>query len=228
MKYRNVLCSIVVGTLFGYLGKRLEKKIDKRLKHLKQPEVLSPRGGDDQTGFWLKLLMNHKKNLPWVTGILGVIGTTTVLQSNDVLIEFLSDTTFSSLYSKVNSSNFYIRVLEKRQIVNKLTEVRHLLETFELTPKMTNRERLDGYKLIIVDLLSCDTKRKLIYNVLFLATLLAYLFTGNLYLFTNMIWALIKLIQEGKVSRAVGKTLVLLLRKKGIEIPKELEELVSE
>ena len=41
-----------------------------------------------------------------------------------------------------------------------------------------------------------------------------------------MIWALIKLIQEGKVSRAVGKTLVMLLHKKGIAIPKELEELV--
>ena len=101
-----------------------------------------------------------------------------------------------------------------------------MLEAFELTPKITTEERLDVYKLIIVDLLSSDTKRKLIYNILLLATLLAYLFTGNLYVFTNMIWALIKLIQEGKVSRAVGKTLVMLLHKKGIAIPKELEELV--
>ena len=150
------------------------------------------------------------------------------MQSNDALLEFLSDTTFSSFYKKVNSRNLYLKALEKRQAVNKLIEVRHLLEAFELSPKITYKEKLDGYKLLIVDLLSCDTKRKLIYNILLLATLLAYLFTGNLYVFTNMIWALIKLIQEGKVSRAVGKTLVLLMRKKGIEIPKELEELVSE
>ena len=227
MKYRNILYSILVGTFCGYLGIRLEKKIDKRLRYLKQPEIMDTRGGDDQIGFWLKLLMNHKENLPWVSGILGVIVTTAILKSNEALLEFLSDTTFSSFYIKGNSRNLYIKALEKRQAVNKLIEVRRLLEAFELTPKMTHKERLDGYKLIIIDLLSCDTKRKLIYNILLLATLLAYLFTGNLYVFTNMVWALIKLIQEGKVSRAVGKTLVMLLDKKGIAIPKELEELVS-
>jgi hypothetical protein len=203
------------------------KKIDKRLKHLEQPEILGPRGGAE-IGFWLKLLMKHKENLPWVSGILGAITTKYVLQSNYVLLEFLSNATFSSLYRKANSGNFYLKALEKRQAVYKLSEVRCLLEAFELTPKITHKEKLDGYKLIIVDLLSYDIKRKLIYNILLLATLLVYMFTSNLYVFMNMIWALIKLIKEGKVSVAIGKSLVLLLRKKGVTIPEELQELVSE
>jgi hypothetical protein len=36
------------------------------------------------------------------------------------------------------------------------------------------------------------------------------------------------LIKEGKISTAVGKTLIVLLRKKSIPIPEELEELSSE
>jgi hypothetical protein len=93
---------------------------------------------------------------------------------------------------------------------------------------MTYNEKMVGYKLILVDLLSCDTKKKLISNTIALATLLIYLFTGNLLVFTNMVWALIQLIKEGKISRAVGKTLIVLLRQKGIVIPKELEEITSE
>jgi hypothetical protein len=36
------------------------------------------------------------------------------------------------------------------------------------------------------------------------------------------------LIKEGKISRAVGKTLIVLFHEKGIPVPKELEELISE
>jgi hypothetical protein len=36
------------------------------------------------------------------------------------------------------------------------------------------------------------------------------------------------LIKEGKISTAVGKTIAKLLSKKGIEIPEELQELISE
>jgi len=48
MKFRSILYSILAGTFCGYLGIRLEKKIDKRLKHLKQPEMLDTGGGDDR------------------------------------------------------------------------------------------------------------------------------------------------------------------------------------
>jgi hypothetical protein len=61
-----------------------------------------------------------------------------------------------------------------------------------------------------------------------LVSLLVFMFTGNFGVFTNIIWALIQLIKEGEISTAVGKTISMLLRKKGIEIPEELEELISE
>jgi hypothetical protein len=43
-----------------------------------------------------------------------------------------------------------------------------------------------------------------------------------------MIWALVELIKQEKVLRAVGKALVMLLNKKSVTIPKELEDLSSE
>jgi hypothetical protein len=66
---------------------------------------------------------------------------------------------------------------------------------------MPLKEKIDGYKLILIDLLSCDTKLKLIYNTIGLATLLIYLFTGNLLVFMNMIWALVQLVKKGKFQK---------------------------
>jgi hypothetical protein len=226
MKVRHIIFNILVGTFFGYLGTLLEKRIDKHLKEFETPNGRG--GGDDRVGFWLRLLDTHKKNLPYVLGILGAVVSTGTIKSNEVLSDFLFDTTFSSLYQKAASSNLYIKALERRQLVNKFVEVHNLLEAFELTPGMTYKEKLDGYKLIIIDLLNCNTKRKLFYNIIGLASLLVFMFTGNFWIFTNMIWALIQLIKEGKISTAVGKTIAALLRKKGIEIPEELEELISE
>jgi hypothetical protein len=225
MKLRDVIYIILVGVSSAYLGIRLQKRIDKRLR---QPDP-HPRGGDGgRVSFWLKLLENHRNNMPYVLAILGVLASTATVQYNEALAKFLCTTTFSSLYQKVNSNNLYIKALEQRQIANKFIEASNLLEAFELTPQMTYNEKIAGYKLILVDLLSCDTKKMLIYNTIALATLLIYLFTGNLLVFTNMIWALVQLIKEGKISRAVGKTLIVLLRQKGILIPKELEEIISE
>jgi hypothetical protein len=223
MRFKNLISSILVAAFCGYLGIRLQNKIEKRLK---QPPDL--RGGEfDRVGFWLKLLEKHKTNLPYVTALLGGVASVATFQYNDELLQFLSSTTFSSFYQKVSSNNLYIKALEERQIVNKFVEAHSLLEAFELTPKLTYNEKMSGYKLILVDLLSCDTKTKLIYNTIALAGLLIYLFTGNLLIFTHLIWALIQLIKEGKISRVVAKTLIVLLRKRGVSIPKELEEVIS-
>jgi hypothetical protein len=225
MKIHKIFFTILVGTFFSSLGILIQKRIDKRLKGLETPDT---RGsGGDRVGFWLRLLENHKKNLPFVLGVLGVAVSTGTIQSNELLHDFLFDTTFSSLYEKAASRNLYIKILERRQTFNKFLEVHHLLEGFESSPEMTYLEKLDGYKLIIIDLLNCDTKSKLAYNIIGLVSLLIFLFTGNLWIFTNLMWALMQLIKEGKVSTAVAKTIVKLLRKKGIDIPEELEELIS-
>jgi hypothetical protein len=123
------------------------------------------------------------------------------------------------VYEKATTKNLYIKALEQRQTLNKFLEARNLLEAIELKP-MTFKEKLSGYKLIILELLRCDTKEKLIYNIMALATLLV--------VFKNMLGALIELLKEGKISRALSKTLILFLRKKGLDIPEELEELSSE
>jgi hypothetical protein len=164
-----------------------------------------------------------------VIGTSSAVGSGAVLKYNEQLAQFLCVTIFSSsLYEKISTKNMYIKALEQRQIVNKFVEASSLLQAFELTPRMTDRERLSGFKLILMDLLKCDTKIKLIYNTIGLATLLIYLFTGNFLVFTHMIWALVQLIKRGSISKGVGKVLVMLLRKKGIPIPEELEEVLSE
>jgi hypothetical protein len=92
--------------------------------------------------------------------------STATIRYNEGLAEFLCTTTFSSLYQKLNNKNIYIKALEQRQMVNKFMEAHNLLETFELTPKMTYGQKIDGYKLI--------------------QSLLIYMFTGNFSVFMHM------------------------------------------
>lgn len=53
--------------------------------------------------------------------------------------------------------------------------------------------------------------------------MLAYFFTANLFIFGQVILALMSLIKEGKISKGVGRTIVRMLRLKA----EELEELVN-
>jgi hypothetical protein len=57
--------------------------------------------------------------------------------------------------------------------------------------------------------------------------MLGYLFTANLFLFGQVIIALMSLIKEGKISRGVARIIVNMLRLKGVPVPDELEELVK-
>jgi hypothetical protein len=226
MKLKNFIFSIIVGLGFSYAGVGLQKQIEKRLR---QQETSDPSvGASPRTIFWLRLIDGHKNNLPYILGILGILTSTATIQFNKGLAEYLYTTTFSCLYEQINFNNLYLKVIEQRRITNKFLEANSLMQALALTPNMTPHERMDGFKLILADLLSCDTKKKLRYSTFALGTLLIYLFTGNFLVFTHMIWALIQLIKEGKISRAVGKTLIMLLSKKGIPIPEELEDIVSE
>lgn len=159
--------------------------------------------------------------------ILAVIGSQAIFTRNQSLVDLLGSTTFSDLYIKAQSKNSYLIALGERQRANKFVERHQLIKAFELTPKMTTREKIAGYKLISVYLLSCDTRKTLLYNLIGLAALLEYIFTGNFLIFTNLVWALVQLIKEGRISKAVAKTRIMLINKKGIRIPKELEDAIS-
>jgi hypothetical protein len=67
-----------------------------------------------------------------------------------------------------------------------------------------------------------------VYNdrIIVLSSLLLSMFTSNLLAFTNMTRALLQLIKEGKISTAAAKTLIMLINKNGIPIPKNLEEFI--
>lgn len=69
-------------------------------------------------GFWLKLLEKHKDNLPYVLTILGGVSSNAVIQYNELLTEFLSATTFSSLYNRVKTDDLYSEALKQRQLTN--------------------------------------------------------------------------------------------------------------
>jgi hypothetical protein len=87
------------------------------------------------------------------------------------------------------------------------------LEAFCLQPKMTYKEKISDYKLMIVDLFSYN-KKKLIYNAIALTTLLIYSFTDNFLVFTNMVSVLVQWVKEENILKAAAKTLAMLLRKK--------------
>lgn len=128
MKLKNIIYPILVGAFSGYLEIRLQKQIKKYLKRRETPGL---RGGkDNRVGFWLRLLEKHKKNLPYVLAILGTVDSTATIQYNELLVKFLFTTTFSFLYNKVKTDNFYIKTLKQREVANKFAEAYGLLESF--------------------------------------------------------------------------------------------------
>jgi hypothetical protein len=56
------------------------------------------------------------------------------------------------LYSQVN--NGYFGAIERFQAVTKMKEAVALIEAFDLSPKLTGAEKIEGDKLIIQDILA--------------------------------------------------------------------------
>jgi hypothetical protein len=92
---------------------------------------------------------------------------------------------------------------------------------------MSAAEKIDGYKILLADILRFDSKRKIFFGIIGFVSMLGYLFTANLFLFGQVIIALMSLIKEGKISRGVARIIVNMLRLKGVPVPDELEELVK-
>lgn len=124
-------------------------------------------------------------NLPYVLALIGAMGITAVCIFNIELFKLFSMTTFSSLSSRfVNNEipivNKCIESVIRIRTASKFVEAHRLMQAYELTSKIFLREKLDGYKLIALELLNSDTKLKVFYSVTSLTALLIYLFTGNL------------------------------------------------
>ena len=96
------------------------------------------------------------------------------------------------------------------------------MEAFDLQPNLSPAEKIDGYKILLEDIFTFDSKRTIFFAVIGFVSLLGYLFTANLFLFGQVILALMSLIKEGKISKGVARTIVRMLRLKGVWKPKKL------
>ena len=96
-------------------------------------------------------------------------------------------------HSQVN--NRYFGAIERAQVAVKVKEAVALINAFDLSLKLTGAEKFEVYKLIIQDILTFDSKRKIFFSML------AYLFTGNLFVFGQLIIALMSVIKKGKISK---------------------------
>ena len=227
MKISHYMYTIAASIISSYSGRKLERLIKKYLKD----EQMPLRGGSaDNVSYWMRLLERHVGNFPYVVALISRTGATATIIFNEQLFELLSTTTYSSIYlifakNKIPSGNKYIEGLMHVQTANKFARAHDLMQAYELKPKMSKKEKLKGYKLIVLELLNFDTKLKAFYSLIRLSALLAYLFTGNLFIFVNMLGAIISLIQESKISRALGKFLIKLLKQRGILVSIELEDI---
>jgi len=106
-------------------------------------------------------------------------------------------------------------------------EAATLIEAFNLKPQLSPAEKIDGYKILLEDILTFDSKRKVFFAIIGLVSMLAYFFTANLFIFGQVILALMSLIKDGKIYKGVARTIVHMLRLKGVAVPEELEELVN-
>jgi len=185
--------------LFAYLGLKLQKHVDEVLKSRQTKDL---RGGARID--WVSLLEKHKNNIPFIASLFGALTGSSKF----------TGIYLTTLYSQVN--NRYFGAIERAQAAIKVKEAGTLIEAFDLSPKLTGAEKIEGYKLIIQDILTFDSKGKIFFSILGFVSMLAYFFTANLFVFGQLIIALMSLIKEGKISKSVAKTIVRMLRLKGV------------
>lgn len=219
--FKKLVITLVIPSLFAYLGFQLQKYLDDILK---SREITGIRGGSSGID-WVSLLAKHRDNLPFIFSLFGALTSSSYIFFEDQLSSFLFQAIPGNWYSKIN--NRYFGAVERAQTIFQVQETVALIEAFDLQLNMSAAEKIDGYKILLADILRFDSKRKIFFGIIGFVSMLGYLFTANLFLFGQVIIALMSLIKEGKISRGVARIIVNMLRLKGVPVPDELEELVK-
>jgi hypothetical protein len=234
--FRKIAITVAASVVFTVLGIKLEKRLDKTLEsrdnepvtdneNLESPEIKDTSGGSKID--WVSLLKKHKSKIPFISFLFGAVTGTSIALFEDQIYKYLLLLAPGALDPQVNSN--YFGAIDSSKDIIKVKEFAKIIETFSLSPKLNETEKIEGYKAIIPYFLESDSKAKLISVTLGFTSLLAYYFsTGNLFLFGQMIIALISLVKEGKISTAVARMIVNELRQRGVTVPEELEELIDE
>jgi hypothetical protein len=236
--FKKIVITLATSSVFTVLGIKLEKRVDKALKFreakdvvddegLKSPEIKDISGGSKIN--WVSLLKKHKNKIPLITLLLGAVTGSSIAFFEKQIYQYLLLRAPETLNPpQVNKNYFGAKAIDSSKDILQVREFAELIETFSLSPNLNQTEKVDGYKSIIVYFLEFDDKAKLVSVILGFTSLLAYYFsTGNLFLFGQMIVALISLIKEGKISTVVARMIVNGLRQKGVVVPEELEELIK-
>jgi hypothetical protein len=233
--FKNIAITTATSIVFTLLGIKLEKRLDKALESrgtkdiaddedLKSPEIKDTSGGSRID--WVSLLKKHKSKIPLIALVFGTVTGSSIALFEGQIYQYLLLLVPGALDSKVNSN--YFGAIDSSKDIIKVKEFAKIIETFSLSPKFNETEKIDGYKSIIQYFLESDSKAKLLSVTIGFTSLLAYYFsTGNVFLFGQMIIALISLIKEGKISTAVARMIVNGLRQRGVTVPEELEELIE-
>ena len=237
--FKNILITVGTSLVCTLLGRKLEKRIDKVLASRETEDIVSgdkdlksPQTKDRSVGLkidWVSSLKKHKSKIPLIALLVGAVTGSSIAFFEKQIYQYLLLVASKTLDSQLNDNYFGV-IDSSKDILNvkKVKEVATIIETFSLSPRINETEKIQGYKMVIEDFLEFDSKAKLLSVTLGFASLLAYYFSsGNLFLFRQIITALISLIKEGKISTAVARMIVVALNKKGVTVPDELNELIK-
>jgi hypothetical protein len=238
---RKVLITLGTSFVFTIAGRRIEKRINKILelretkgiaddKDLKSPGTKDRSGGSRMDWISTSILKKHKSKIPLIALLAGVATGSSIAVFEKQIYQYLLLIALKTSDSNVVNDKSFGLIDSSKNILdlNKVKEFATIIETFSLSPKLNDNEKIIGYKVVIEEFLEFDSKIKFLSGTLAFASLLAYYFSsGNLFLFGQIITALISLIKEGRVSTAVARMVVNALKKKGIPIPDELNEIIK-
>jgi hypothetical protein len=187
----------------------LQRYLDEVLKSRERVDLGGGAGVD-----WVSLLAKDRENIPFIFSLFGALTSSSYLFFEDQLAQHLFQAIPGNWYGIVK--NRYLGAIERAQTVFQVKEAASLIAAFDLQPHLTPAEKIAGYKILLEDILTFDSKGKIFFAVIGLVSLLAYFFIAKLFIFGQVIIALTSLIKEGKISKDVARTIVRMLRLKGV------------
>lgn len=198
-------------------------------KKYRQPRFLSPRGGAliEISGISIKVVAKVVLNFLAKKGLLAGIGTGVVISKipSTAISTYLRDS-FPQNLPHLEKKKFILVGGEKMYLDQCDQSLEYLFKILE-DETIPFEEKRKVARSILTKYLNLKTMNGRIGFVLCIVSVLYILSIQNPSGFYILLKNLIQAIKEGRISKAIGRSIVRILQKKGIAIDPELLEVVS-
>lgn len=224
----KILRYVFIAVTTYYIATYFEKKI-KANKQL-QDSNSNFRGGDSSDSIITKVTEVLLKDTGVRAGFAAVIITATLQHFKDQLAGIIVSASIAippntTIPVYTPETQIIQVLLRERDLLDGITQMHLIKSLAENNNKLTFPEKVSLCKIMLKQSFQIDSKAKLAKLVVILILMLVFFFFNSTISFLIFLNAILEMIKEGNLPKALKPLIILTFRKNGIPIPDELNDL---